>query len=198
MQKPIALLLALPVALAACVPSSTSSRLVDRLGDDCPLVRDHAEQSLAALGPAAHPDLRRALADSRDPEIRARAARLLVPAPPQPRAIRPCSCRLPPLDPPPQDLWPFALPGPPLDSHVPAVNPDPRSVRIPLGAHDGVLKGSKFVIYRDDLFVATAVADLVGCREASLKLDLVHHEPQAGDAVSNHVLIAATRPPVGR
>jgi len=72
------------------------------------------------------------------------------------------------------------------------------SLLIDAGKSHGVMDGMKFTVYRKDKFVCTAVVTDTRHAASRLRIDLKQTDPRVGDSVSNHILLSATRPPIGR
>jgi len=86
----------------------------------------------------------------------------------------------------------------PVDGKVMTYSPQAGVAIINQGKDHGVMLGMKFTIYRADKFIATANVKEAAREWSAIQIDLKHNEPQVGDDVSNHILLSATKPPVGR
>lgn len=69
---------------------------------------------------------------------------------------------------------------------------------IDAGKGHGVIDGMKFTVYREDKFVCTAIVTDAKHAASRLRIEPGQNEPKIGDSVSNHILLSASRPPIGR
>ncbi len=84
---------------------------------------------------------------------------------------------------------------PPVDAKVVWID---GRLHIDAGKSHGVIDGMKFTVYRENKFVCTAVVTDARNGASRLRIDLKHIEPKVGDSASNHILLSASRPPIGR